>query len=58
MRRVDVVDPGADGTRIGNALRDEGLSVDQRTLESLVKRYPLAGEAQLARERLGTTSRR
>src|SRR5688500_18739653 len=36
MRRVDVVDPGADGTRIGNALRDEGLSVDQRTLESLV----------------------
>jgi tol-pal system protein YbgF len=27
------------------------------TLESLVKRYPLSGEAQLARERLGTTKR-
>jgi tol-pal system protein YbgF len=30
----------------------------RRTLEDLVKRFPLSGEAQLARERLGKTKRR
>jgi len=30
----------------------------QSTLESLIERYPLSGEAQLARERLGKTERR
>jgi len=30
----------------------------RRALESLVKRFPLSGEAQLARERLGTNRRR
>lgn len=36
-----------------------GRAVDsRRTLEGLVKRYPLSGEAQLARERLGSARRR
>jgi tol-pal system protein YbgF len=30
----------------------------KQTLETLVRRFPLAGEAQLARERLGTAQRR
>jgi tol-pal system protein YbgF len=30
----------------------------KKTLEDLVKRFPLSGEAQLARERLGTSGRR
>ena len=43
------------------ALAQEKLGRDtqaRRTLEDLVKRFPLAGESQLARERLGTTRRR
>lgn len=39
------------------ALCEEKLGRDgdsRRTLESLIKRFPLSGEAQLARERLGT----
>ena len=36
-----------------------GKSADsKKTLEDLVKRFPLSGEAQLARERLGTSGRR
>jgi tol-pal system protein YbgF len=62
--RVEVQYP--QGDRVPAALYKLGLSQERlgdkeaskRTLESLVKRYPLAGEAQLARERLGTTSRR
>jgi tol-pal system protein YbgF len=43
------------------ALAEEKLgrdSVSRQILEDLVKRYPLAGESQLARERLGTSKRR
>ena len=43
------------------ALSQEKLgraSVAKKTLEDLIRRYPLAGEAQLARERLGTARRR
>lgn len=43
------------------ALSQEKLGqapASRRTLEDLVKRYPLSGEAQLARERLGTAKRR
>lgn len=54
------------GDKIPAALYKLALSLDKlgkaaesrKTLESLVKRYPLSGEAQLARERLGTTRRR
>jgi tol-pal system protein YbgF len=43
------------------ALSQEKLgraSVAKKTLEDLIRRYPLSGEAQLARERLGTARRR
>lgn len=43
------------------ALSQERLkktSAAKKTLEDLVKRYPNSGEAQLARERLGSTQRR
>ena len=33
-------------------------AVARKQLEALVKRFPLSGEAQLARERLGTSRRR
>ena len=54
------------GDKIPAALYKLALSQDKlsraadskKTLESLVKRYPLSGEAQLARERLGTSRRR
>ena len=54
------------GNKIPAALYKLALSKDKlgqaaeskKTLESLVKRYPLSGEAQLARERLGTPRRR
>lgn len=43
------------------ALTQEKLgqaAASRKTLESLVKRFPLSGEAQLARERLGQSKRR
>ncbi len=54
------------GDKVPAALYKMALSKDKlgqaaeskQTLESLVKRYPLSGEAQLARERLGTPRRR
>lgn len=54
------------GDKVPAALYKLALSQDKlgqapasrRTLEDLVKRYPLSGEAQLARERLGTAKRR
>jgi tol-pal system protein YbgF len=54
------------GDRVPAALYKLALSQEQqgrtadarRTLEGLVQRFPNAGEAQLARERLGTARRR
>jgi tol-pal system protein YbgF len=62
--RVEVQSP--QGDRVPAALYKLGLcqerlgdkAASKQTLESLVKRFPLAGEAQLARERLGTPPRR
>ncbi len=58
--RVEVVAP--QGDKIPAALYKLALSQDKlgqtaparQTLETLVQRFPLSGEAQLARERLGT----
>jgi tol-pal system protein YbgF len=55
-----------DGDRVPAALFKLALTQEKlnrngeakKTLEDLVKRYPLSGEAQLARERLGTARRR
>jgi tol-pal system protein YbgF len=59
--------PGAypDADRVPAALYKLSLSQDKvnrpadakKTLQDLVKRFPLSGEAQLARERLGTSRR-
>jgi tol-pal system protein YbgF len=54
------------GDKVPAALYKRALSEEKtgnsqgsrRDLEDLVKRFPLSGEAQLARERLGTRSRR
>jgi tol-pal system protein YbgF len=54
-----------DGERVPAALYKLALSQDKlgrgadsrKTLEDLVKRFPLSGEAQLARERLGRSQR-
>jgi tol-pal system protein YbgF len=62
--RVEVQFP--QGDRVPAALYKLGLcqerlgdtAASKQTMESLVKRFPLAGEAQLARERLGTSGRR
>jgi len=62
--RVEALAP--QGDKVPAALYKLALSQDKlgqtaesrKTLESLVKRFPLSGEAQLARERLGTPRRR
>jgi tol-pal system protein YbgF len=62
--RVDSLYP--QGDKVPAALFKLALSQEKlgrtadakNTFESLVRRYPLSGEAQLARERLGTTRRR
>jgi len=54
------------GDKVPAALYKRALCQDKlqksadskKTLEDLVKRFPLSGEAQLARERLGTSGRR
>jgi tol-pal system protein YbgF len=61
---VDSLHPGADKVPAAMyklALCNEKLgrpAVAKKQLEALVKRFPLSGEAQLARERLGTSRRR
>jgi tol-pal system protein YbgF len=62
--RVDSLFP--QGDKVPAALYKLALSHEKlgraseakSTLEALIKRYPLSGEAQLARERLGTNRRR
>jgi tol-pal system protein YbgF len=63
-RRVDSQYPTGD--KVPAALYKLGLSQEKlkqtdaakKTFEDLVKRFPNSGEAQLARERIGTTKRR
>jgi len=55
-----------DGDRVPAALYKLALSQEKlkqaaeakKTLNDLIKRYPLSGEAQLARERLGASRKR
>jgi tol-pal system protein YbgF len=62
--RVETLSP--QGDKVPAALYKLALSQEKlgqagpakQTLEALVKRFPLSGEAQLARERLGTTRKR
>jgi len=62
--KVETIAP--QGDKVPAALYKLALSQEKlaqaaeskKTLESLVKRFPLSGEAQLARERLGTPRRR
>lgn len=62
--RVDLLYP--EGDKVPAALYKLALSQEKlgraseakKTLETLVARYPLSGESQLARERLGTSQRR
>ena len=62
--RVEAIAP--QGDKVPAALYKLALSQEtlgqtaqsKQTLESLVQRFPLSGEAQLARERLGTSRRR
>ena len=62
--QVDKLHPGGDKVPAALyklALCQEKLgqqAVAKKQLEALVKRFPLSGEAQLARERLGTSRRR
>jgi tol-pal system protein YbgF len=62
--RVEALNPAGDkvpASLYKLALSQEklGRSADsRRTLEDLVKRFPSSGEAQLARERLGTSKKR
>jgi tol-pal system protein YbgF len=61
--RVDSLYPKGD--KVPAALYKRGLSLEKlgqapeakRTFEELIRRFPHSGEAQLARERLGTTRR-
>ena len=61
--KVETIAP--QGDKVPSALYKLALSQEKlgqadaakKTLDSLVKRFPLSGEAQLARERLGTTKR-
>ena len=60
-----VVDDYPQGDKVAAAMYKLGLSQEKlrrtseakKTFEDLVRKYPLSGEAQLARERLGTTRR-
>ncbi len=62
--RVETIAP--QGDKVPAALYKLALSQEKlgrsaetrKTFEELVRRFPLSGEAQLARERLGTTKRR
>jgi tol-pal system protein YbgF len=60
-----VVDDYPQGDKVAAAMYKLGLSQEKlrrtseakKTFEDLVRKYPMSGEAQLARERLGTTRR-
>jgi tol-pal system protein YbgF len=60
-----VVDDYPQGDKVAAAMYKLGLSQEKlrrtsdakKTFEDLVRKYPLSGEAQLARERLGATRR-
>jgi tol-pal system protein YbgF len=63
---ADVEARWKDGDKVPASIYKLALSQDRlgqkdaakKTFEDLVKRFPNSGEAQLARERLGTTKRR